>query len=139
MLERNLAKFDVARSNRIVFSPININIVKISLILNMGDTNYFSGTVKLLNNPIQKLTKQKILTTQIWVELPQFRQNKKVLLTFWGNLGNEVKNFYQINDYIFIEGYTSIKKTNLKLTKIIITGLKVYPIFFTLKSIQKTN
>ena len=103
----------------------------------MSDTNYFSGTVKLLENPIQKLTKQKILTTRIWVELPQFQKNKRILLIFWGNLGDEVKNFYQINDYIFIEGYTSIKKTNLKLNKIVITGLKVYSIFFDLKSPPK--
>ena len=96
----------------------------------MGNINYFSGTVKLLDNPIQKLTRQKILTTQIWVELPQFRQNRCILLNFWGNLGDEVKQFYQINDYIFIEGYTSIKKTNLKLNKMILTGLKVYPLFF---------
>ena len=25
----------------------------------MGDTNYFSGTVKILENPIQKLIKKK--------------------------------------------------------------------------------
>ena len=105
----------------------------------MGDTNYFSGTVKLLGNPIQKVIKQKILTTKIWVELPQYRQNRRVLLVFWGNLGDEVKNFYQINDYIFIEGYTSIKKTNLKLNKIVITGLKVYPILFGLKSTLKNS
>jgi len=104
----------------------------------MGDTNYFSGTVKLLDNPIQKLIKHNVLTTQLWVELPQFRQkNRCVLLIFWGNLGDEVKKFYQINDYIFIEGYTSIKKTNLKLNKIVITGLKVYPIFFNLNSASK--
>ena len=105
----------------------------------MGNTNYFSGTVKLLDNPIQKLTRQKILTTQIWVELPQFRQNRRILLNFWGNLGDEVKKFYQINDYIFIEGYISIRKTNLKLNKIVITGLKVYPIFFDLQSPKKLN
>ena len=105
----------------------------------MGDTNYFSGTVKLLDNPIQKLTKQKVLTTKIWVELPQFRQNRRVLLIFWGNLGDEVKKFYQINDYIFIEGYTSIKKTNLKLNKIIITALKAYPILFDLQSISQNS
>ena len=105
----------------------------------MGDTNYFSGTVKLLGNPIQKVVRQKILTTKIWVELPQYRQNRCVLLVFWGNLGDEVKNFYQINDYIFIEGYTSIKKTNLKLNKIVITGLKVYPILFDLKSTLKNS
>ena len=105
----------------------------------MGDTNYFSGTVKLLDNPSQKLIKQKTLMTQIWVELPQFRQNKRILLICWGKLGDEVKNFYHINDYIFIEGYVSIKKTNLKLNKIIITALKAYPIFFDLQSISQNS
>nr|ULD16265.1 hypothetical protein [Cylindrotheca closterium] len=103
----------------------------------MGDTNYFSGTVKLLGNPIQKLIKQKTLRTRVWVELAQFRQNRLILVTFWGKLGDEVKNFYQINDYIFIEGYTSIEKTNLKLNKIVLTGLRVYPLFFDLRSAQK--
>lgn len=105
----------------------------------MGDTNYFSGTVKLLDNPIQKLIKPKILRTRVWVELTQFRQNRLILVTFWGNLGDEVKRFYQINDYIFIEGYTSIKKTNLKLNKIVLTGLRVYPVFFDLRLLPKNE
>ena len=103
----------------------------------MGDTNYFSGTVKILSNPIQKLIKEKILITRVWVEVPQLRQNKIVLIVFWGNLGNEVKHIYQINDYLLIEGYTSIKKTRSKLNKIILTGLKVYPLFLTLNSTSK--
>src|SRR5210317_562036 len=101
---------------------------------------YFVRLLKRLRDiNFEDVQKQKNLTTQIWVELPQFRHNRKILLIFWGNLGNDVKNFYQINDYIFIEGYISIKKTNLKLTKIILTGLKVYPIFLNLKSIEKNN
>lgn len=98
----------------------------------MGDTNYFSGTVKILDNPIQKLVKEKILMTRVWVEIAQLRQNKLILVVFWGNLGDEIKHIYQINDYILIEGYTSIKKTDSKLNKIIITGLKIYPLFLTL-------
>lgn len=105
----------------------------------MADTNYFSGTVKLLSNPIQKLIKQNVLRTQVWVELSQFRQNRLILLTFWGNLGDEIERFYQINDYIFIEGYTSIKKTNLKLNKIVVTALKVYPLYLELKSDSKKS
>lgn len=97
----------------------------------MGDTNYFSGTVKILGNPMQKLIEGKILITRIWVEIPQLRQNKIVLMVFWGNLGDEVKHIYQVNDYLLIEGYISIKKTNSKLNKIIITSLKVYPLFLT--------
>ena len=94
----------------------------------MGDTNYFSGTVKILENPIQKLIKEKTLVTTIRVEISQIRQTKLVSVVFWGNLGNKIMNSYKKNDYLLIEGYTSIKKTNLKLNKIIITSLKAYPL-----------
>ena len=102
----------------------------------MGDTNYFSGIVKILENPVQKLVKKKTLLTIIRVEIPQIRQARGILLILWGNLGNEIKNSYQKNDYILIEGYSSIKKINVelnnsKLHKIIITGLKIYPLLLT--------
>ncbi|MFK7826481.1 MAG: hypothetical protein AB8G05_20210 [Oligoflexales bacterium] len=98
----------------------------------MGDTNYFSGTVKILDNPVQKLVKKKFLMTRVWVEIAQLRQNSLILLVFWGKLGDEIKHIYQLNDYILVEGYTSIKKTNSKLNEMIITGLKIYPLFLTL-------
>lgn len=105
----------------------------------MGDTNYFSGTVKILANPIQKVVKKKFLVTRVWVEIAQLRQNKIVLMVFWGNLGDEIKNIYQRNDYLLIEGYISIKKTSSKLNKIILTGLKVYPLFLTLNPTLRKN
>lgn len=99
----------------------------------MGDTNYFSGIVKILEKPVQSFTDKKILITTFRVEIPQIRQNKIVSLVFWGNLANEIKNYYQVNDYILIEGYTSIEKKSSpsldnNLRKIIITVLKVYPV-----------
>jgi single-stranded DNA-binding protein len=105
----------------------------------MGDTNYFSGIVKILENTIQSFINYKTLTTTFRVEIPQMRQNKIISLVFWGNLADEVKNYYQINDYILIEGYTSIEKkhselVNKKSGKTTITVLKVYP--FLLKSNQ---
>ena len=108
----------------------------------MGDTNYFSGIVKILENPVQKLVKKKTLLTIIRVEIPQIRQTRVALIVFWGNLGNEIKNSYRKNDYILIEGYSSIKKTNLelsnfKLHKIIITGLKIYPLLLTSGSMSE--
>ena len=97
----------------------------------MGDTNYFSGTVKILETPIQRVFKQKTLVTIIRVEIPQVRQNRIVSLIFWGKLASKVKKSYRANDYLLIEGYSSIKKTNSKLNKIMITVLKVYPLFLT--------
>ena len=71
--------------------------------------------------------------TIVRVEISQIRHNKIVSLVFWGNLGNEIVRSYRTNDYLLIEGYTSIKKKNLKLSnsklnKLIITVLKVYPL-----------
>ena len=99
----------------------------------MGDTNYFSGTVKILEKPLQSFNKNKLIKLVFRVEISQTRQNKIVSAIFWGNLANEIKNYYQINDYILIEGYTSIKmknskRKNKKSGKLILTVLKVYPI-----------
>jgi hypothetical protein len=107
----------------------------------MQSPSYFSGIVKILENPKQKVVNNKIISTKFRVLVPQIRINKPpkiILLVFWGNLASDVKNYYQINDYILIEGYVSIKtnKTTdsmiLNSKKIIITILKVYP--FLLKS-----
>jgi single-stranded DNA-binding protein len=104
----------------------------------MGDTNYFSGIVKVLENPTQTFFSDKISVTKFRVEIPQIRKNKIITLVFWGNLAREVQNYYQINDYILIEGYLSIRnKKNLNLItknskQVTITVLKVYP--FLLKS-----
>jgi fructose-1-phosphate kinase PfkB-like protein len=94
----------------------------------MGDTNYFSGIVKVLENPIQTFFNDKISVTKFRVEIPQMRKNRIITLVFWGNLAREV-----INDYILIEGYLSIRnKKNINLItknskQVTITVLKVYP------------
>ena len=75
----------------------------------MGDTNYFSGIVKILENPVQKINKNDTIVTKIRVELPQIRKSRIVCLVFWGNLANTVKDYYQINDYILVEGYLSVQ------------------------------
>ena len=105
----------------------------------MGDTNYFSGVVKILEKPVQNFIDKKTLITTFRVEIPQIRQNRIVSLIFWSNLANEIQNYYQVNDYILIEGYTSIEKKSAELSnnnprKILITVLKVYPVL--LKSNQ---
>ena len=92
----------------------------------MRDINYFGGVVKILENPIQKLINNNISVTEFRVQLPQVRNTKIVTLVCWGYLANNVTNFYNINDYILIEGYLAVpKKANLK--EVEITVLKVYP------------
>lgn len=110
----------------------------------MGDTNFFSSIVKVLENPIQTFSQQKIPIIKLRAELPQIRKNRIIHLVFWGNLATNVKVYYQVNDYILIEGYLSLRNTNhndsLKknLRKVEITVLKVYP-FLLNPDRQKTK
>ena len=96
----------------------------------MGNINYFTGIVKILENPREKFFNNKIPIVRFRAELPQIRKNRTILLIFWGSLGSDIKNYYQVNDYILIEGYLSIRNKNLKdkkSRKVIITVKKVYP------------
>jgi hypothetical protein len=110
----------------------------------MVDTNYTSGIVKILENPVQTVfNNNNIPITKFRVQFPQVRKNIVVNLVFWGNLGRDVVNYYQINDYILIEGYLSLRDnqiTNSRIKnskKVEITVLKVYP--FLLSYNRKAN
>ena len=108
----------------------------------MGDTNYFSGMVKILEKPLQNFNNDKLTKAIFHVEIYQTRQNRIAEVVFWGNLANETTNYYKINDYLLIEGYTSIKikelvKENRKVATLTITVLKVYP--FLLNSKKSTS
>ena len=100
----------------------------------MVDTNYIGSVVKILEQPVQTIINDKIIRTDFRVQLVHIRNVQLAHLTFWGNLGSDVLNNYQLNDYIMIEGYLSLpNKTNNKLVKrslkkAQITVLKVYRI-----------
>jgi hypothetical protein len=102
----------------------------------MVDTNYTSGIVKILEDPVQT-----VFNTKFRVQFPQVRKSGIVNLVFWGNLGQDVVNYYQINDYILIEGYLSLRNNQIprikNSKKFEITVLKVYP--FLLSYNRKTN
>jgi hypothetical protein len=99
----------------------------------MVDTNYISGIVKILENPLPTVLNNNILITKFRVQFPQVRNNIIVNLVFWNNLGRDVVNRYRVNDYILIEGYlsrsdkqtTNLRIENSKRVEIIV--LKVYP------------
>ena len=98
----------------------------------MADTNYVISMVKILEKPVQKVLNEKISVTKFRAQLPQIRNNRIITVIFWSNLSINIGNSYQINDYIVIEGYLSIKKNGSnKLMKsnsleIILTGTKIY-------------
>jgi single-stranded DNA-binding protein len=106
----------------------------------MGDTNVVGGIVKILEIPKYINFNKNIPVTRFRVQFPQIRNTSIVYLTFWGNLANDVTNFYKINDYILIEGYISLRNRNKRFSdrslskykKVEITVLKIYPIFLHL-------
>ena len=105
----------------------------------MGDTNYISGIVKILESPTQTVFNNNIPITRFRVQLPQVRNNIIINLVFWGKLSQDVANYYEIDDYIIIEGYLSLrdKKTIKNSKKVEITVLKVYP--FLLSYSRRSN
>lgn len=111
----------------------------------MQSPNYFSGIVKILENPRHKTVRNNIITTQCRALIPPSRKNKLpkvVLLIFWGTLARDITNYYQMNDYILIEGYLSIKtskKNHFQFSnskKVLVTILKFYPILLKLKKYE---
>jgi single-stranded DNA-binding protein len=100
----------------------------------MANTNYFSGIVKILETPKTYFSDEQTQVIGFRTEISQKRKHSIISVVFWGNLGSEVKKFYKTNDYILIEGYTSIRskkflKSNLTNSKqVFITVVKVYPI-----------
>ena len=102
----------------------------------MGNSNYVSVIVKVLENPRKTFSKGKIPMTTFRSEIPQVRKNKIIHLIFFGKLADNVKEYYQVNDYILVEGYLSIKENLLdnlsrkNLKKIEVSVLKIYPLYF---------
>ena len=100
----------------------------------MTNTNFFSGIVKVLETPKTYFSNEQTQIIGFRAEISQKRKNKIIFLIFWGKLGSEVQKFYKLNDYILIEGYSSIRsknflKFNLKNFKqVFITVVKIYPI-----------
>ena len=100
----------------------------------MVDTNHISSIVKVLESPNKILFNNNILLTKFRVQFPQIQKNPIVNLIFWGNLASDVHNYYQINDYIIIEGYLSLNNNFFNRRKqnsrnFEITVLKIYPFF----------
>jgi hypothetical protein len=111
----------------------------------MGDTNYIGGVFKILERPKQKVLKNNTLVIEVRAQISQQRQRKLVTLIFWGNLARELTTHYQVNDYLIIEGYLSLRakkslnSNRLKPKKVHVTVLKIYPFLLGYdRSISKT-
>ena len=106
--------------------------------------NYIGAIVKILENPQKKFLDSTFII-QVRAQLPQIRKSRVVKLLIWGNLSYAFINYYKKNDYILIEGYTSVRDSitseNKKpLKKVTITVLKAYPMLLSSnRSIKKLS
>ena len=107
----------------------------------MGNINYISIIVRLLEEPRKKISKKNILFTEVRAQFSEVRNKNTqtlVKLVFLGNLSQAVLNYYRSNDYLLIEGYLSIKNKyksesgvqSSKYAEILV--LKVYPFLLNL-------
>jgi hypothetical protein len=75
--------------------------------------NYSCFIIKILSNPIQSYFEDNISLVEILGKFPQIR-NKRTIeyfrISIWGNLADDVIKYYQINDYLIIEGYISVNQ-----------------------------
>ena len=100
----------------------------------MGDTNYLGSVVKILEKPVQTIVDDKLLKSECRAQLAQIRNTRIVTLVFWGNLARDAVNSYQVNDYIMIEGYVSLRQTRVNelvernFKKVEISVLKSFPL-----------
>ena len=84
--------------------------------------------------PKQKNLKNSFLLTTFRVQFPQVRGNSIVSLKFWGIQGKDIFKYYNINDYILIEGYLKLDKETIE-----ITVLKLYPFLLTSKVLKNES
>lgn len=105
--------------------------------------NYSSFIVKIVEEPIQSYFEDGIPMTEIIVKFSQIRKRKTIQtfrISIWGNLADDVIKYYQINDYIVIEGYISIRprfsEDNIfsKNNQVEVSIRKIYP--FLLSNIK---
>jgi hypothetical protein len=99
----------------------------------MINTNYVISVVRILENPIQTFSTSNILSIKIRAQLPQSYNSRIINLICWDTLARNIYQYYQIHDYIIIEGYLSSNST-LCLNKLFknsrkmeITVLKIHP------------
>ncbi len=102
----------------------------------MADLNYFNGVVRILEVPREKILNDKFSILKCRVQLPQTKSTRVVTLNVWSRLAKDLLKSYNVNDYILIEGYLSLKvqlkkklstKTSKIFKKVEINSVKIYP------------
>ena len=96
--------------------------------------NHASFIVKIIDKPTQSFFENNTSVTEVIAKFSQLRNNnssKIIHLSIWGNLAYDANQYYQIDDYIVVEGYISLRKSmydnNTKNQDVEMSVFKVYP------------
>lgn len=97
--------------------------------------NYSCFIVKIVNEPISSQFKNNISLVEMLVKFSTVRKVNTIetlRVLVWGNLAEDIIKYYQVNDYIIIEGYVrNFSETGIK-DQVEVSVKKVYP--FLLKN-----
>lgn len=108
--------------------------------------NYSIFIVKIIQSPEQSFFEDDTSVTEVLVKFPQFlnRNFSDIFqISVWGNLAHDVAKYYDVNDYLIIEGYISLRDNHSdnfgtkKDKQLEFTVSKLYP--FLLKSKNSTT
>jgi len=89
--------------------------------------------IKIIEKPEQSFFDNDISVTEMIAKFYQFRDNSYNIckISIWGNLSYDVMQYYQINDYLIVEGYISRRNSSFEkyniTTEVEISVFKIYP------------
>ncbi len=88
--------------------------------------------VKLISPPIQSFFIGDISIVELIVEFPKAKKKsfQDIRLSIWGDLGGDISKYYQIGDYVIVEGFLSLRTNISRITldkEPEFTIIKIYP------------
>ena len=94
--------------------------------MRFGTTNYFLGLVQLTGNfqtYYARGKKNRIIfcETRLAPARPQSRKRKpltRIIIYFFGALGNNVENYYKKGDYVLVQGRLKLYKKQQKMVNL---------------------
>lgn len=102
--------------------------------------NYTNFMVKIVRKPEQSFFEDNISVTEVIGKFYQQQENSYNIckLCVWGSLSYDVMQYYQLNDYLIVEGYISRRESDFETDKIIsgieICVFKIYPFALNIES-----
>ena len=108
--------------------------------------NYANFIVKIISKPEKSFFDANLSVIEIIVKFSQIQKKKSneiIHLSIWTSKNDDLDNYYQINDYIIIEGYISLRESNLNYSNLLknnyveVSVFKIYPFLLNRNRIRK--